>query len=140
MNPVLVDSGFLVALGIARDPRHESAKAFLAGYGGDLLVPAPVVSESCYFLSTASKVRMLDWLTGPKRKVLDLPVSAYPEVAAILVRYASLDPDFTDAAIVWLARETGCSSILTVDVRDFGVYRLKRNKRFELVKWSAFDT
>ena len=135
MKTVLVDSGFLVALGIARDPRHQSAKTFLSGYGGTLLVPAPVITESCFFLSTGNKVRMLDWLTAPKRKVLDLPVAAYPEVGVILARYAGLDPDFTDAAIVWLAKEAGCSAILTVDMRDFGIYRLKRNKRFELVKW-----
>lgn len=137
MKAVLVDSGFLVALGIARDPRHQSAKAFLSGYGGNLLVPAPVIAESCFFLSIENKARMLDWLTAPKRRVLDLPAAAYPEVGAILARYAGLDPDFTDAAIVWLAKETGCSAILTVDMRDFGVYRLKSNKRFELVKWFA---
>ena len=137
MKSVLVDSGFLVALGIARDPRHQSAKAFLTGYTGTLLVPAPVVSESCYFLSTANKVRLLDWLAAPQRKVLDVPTAAYPEVGAILARYAGLDPDFTDAAIVWLAGKIGCRAILTVDTRDFGVYRLNGNKRFELVKWFA---
>ena len=137
MKSVLVDSGFLVALAIARDPRHQPARAFLSGYRGDLLIPAPVVAETCYFLSTAGKVRMLDWLSAPRRSVLDLPAAAYPGVGAMLARYAALDPDFTDAAIVWLARETGCSAILTVDLRDFGVYRIKGNKRFEVVKWIA---
>ena len=135
MKQVLLDSGFVVALGIERDPRHESAKAFLGRYRGTLLVPAPVVIEACLFLSTQNKVRLLDWVTASSRKLLDLPARAYPEVGAILDRYAKLDPDFTDAAIVWLADETGCRSILTVDERDFGVYRLKRNKRFELVPW-----
>jgi predicted nucleic acid-binding protein len=72
----------------------------------------------------------------PPRKVLDLPVSAYPEVGKILGRYAEVDPDFTDAAIVWLAEKTGCRAILTVDVRDFSVFRLGKGKRFGLVKWS----
>ena len=73
----------------------------------------------------------------PPREVLDLPVSAYPEVGKILGRYAELDPDFTDAAIVWLAEKTGCRVILTVDVRDPRVFRLGKGKRFELVKWSG---
>jgi predicted nucleic acid-binding protein len=132
---VLADSGFLVALGIERDPRHRAARDFLDNYTGELHVPAPVVSESCYFLSTAGKVRLLDWLRKPPRKVLDLPVSAYPEVAEILARYAQLDPDFADAAIVWLAEKTGCRAILTVDVRDFSVFRPGKGRRFELVKW-----
>ena len=135
MRRVLADSGFLVALGIERDPRHRAARDFQDSYTGELLVPAPVVSESCYFLSTAGKVRLLDWLRKPRRKVLDLPVSAYPEVGEVLARYAGLDPDFTDAAIVWLAEKTGCRAILTVDVRDFSVFRVGKGKRFELVKW-----
>ena len=135
MKRVLVDSGFLIALGIERDPRHRAARAFLDSYVGELLVPAPVVTETCYFLSTAGKVRLLDWLRKIPRKVLDLPVYAYPEAGEILARYAELDPDFTDAAIVWFAEDTGCRAILTVDVRDFSTFRLAKGKRFELVKW-----
>lgn len=135
MKRVLVDSGFLVALGIERDPRHRAARDFLDNYVGELLVPAPVVTETCYFLSTAGKVRLLDWLRKLPRKVLDLPVYAYPEVGEILARYAELDPGFTDAAIVWHAEKTGCRAILTVDVRDFSTFRLAKGKRFELVKW-----
>ena len=135
MRRVLVDSGFLVALGIERDPRHRAALDFLDNYLGELLVPAPVVSETCYFLSTAGKVRLLDWLRKLPRRVLDLPVYAYPKVSETLARYAGLKPDFTDAAIVWLAEDTGCRTILTVDLRDFSVFRLGKGKRFDLVKW-----
>lgn len=139
MSRVLVDTGFLVALGIARDRRHRAACDFLDDYAGEWLVPAPVVVETCYFLSTTGKVRLLDWLRGPRCKVLDLPAVAYGDVGAILARYTALDPDFTDAALVWFAQETECRAILTVDVRDFGVFRVGKGtgkgKRFELVKW-----
>jgi uncharacterized protein len=135
MRRVLADSGFLVALGIERDPRHRAARDFLEQYAGELLVPGPVVTESCYFLSAVGKVRLLQWLSKPPRQVLELPAQAYCEVGEILARYADLDPDFTDAAVVWLAQSTGCRTILTVDVRDFSVFRLKKGKRFELVKW-----
>jgi uncharacterized protein len=137
LKRVLVDSGFLVALGIERDPRHRAARDFLDSYAGLLLIPAPVVTETCYFLSATGKVRLLDWVRRPPRQVLDLPANAYPQVAEILARYADLDPDFTDAAIVWLAERTGCRAILTVDVRDFSAFRLKKGRRFELVKWFA---
>ena len=139
MNRALVDTGFLVALGIARDTRHRAASDFLEAYSGELLVPAPVVSETCYFLSTIGKVRLLDWLSGPQCKVLDLPAVAYRDVGDILSRYTALDPDFTDATLVWFAQETDCRAILTVDVRDFSVFRVakgkRKGKRFELVKW-----
>lgn len=135
MQRVLADSGFLVALGIRRDPRHAAAKSFLAAYKGEIIVPAPVVVESSYFLSTSAKVALLDWLGNAPAKVTELPAHAYAEIGAILARYAALQPDFTDAAIVWLADKTACRAILTVDTRDFEVYRLKGGKRFEIVSW-----
>ena len=136
MKSAIVDSGFLVALGIASDPRHCSAKAFVARYRGTLLVPAPVIVESSYFLSTAGKVSLLDWL-AVRCKILDVPVGAYPEIGAILAKYSTLDPDFTDAAIVWLATEHDCSAVLTADDRDFETFRIRANKRFVLVDWQS---
>lgn len=135
MPAVIADSGFLVALGIRRDPRHAAAKAFLAGYKGEIIVPAPVVVESCFFFSTAAKVSLLDWLGSGPARIVELPALAYAEIGAILARYADLDPDFTDGAIVWLADKLGCRGVLTVDTRDFGVYRLKGGTRFEVVRW-----
>ncbi len=135
MSAVLADSGFLVALGIRRDPRHDAAKSFLAGYKGEIIVPAPVIVETCYFLSIAGKMRLLDWISKGGAKVAELPSAAYADIGAIIGRYADLEPDFTDAAIVWLAEKTACRSVLTVDTRDFGIYRLKSGKRFEVVKW-----
>jgi predicted nucleic acid-binding protein len=135
LKPVLVDSGFLVALGIQSDPRHRFARAFLGSYRGQLMVPEPVVVETCFFLSPAGKVRLLDWVRRPPCTVHPVPSHAYADIAAILVRYGDLDPDFTDAAILWLADKIHCRSILTVDVRDFSAFRLAKGRRFELVKW-----
>ncbi len=135
MAAVIADSGFLVALGIRRDPRHEAAKSFLSGYKGEIIVPSPVVVESCFFFSTAARISLLDWLGKGPAKVAELPPQAYAEIGAILMRYASLDLDFADAAIVWLADKIKCRGVLTVDMRDFGVYRLKGGKKFEIVKW-----
>jgi len=135
MRKVLADSGYLVALGIRRDPRHQTAKAFLAADKGEIVVPSPVVVESCYFLSTAANIRLLDWLAKGEGKVVELPSDAYAGIGAIIARYAGLEPDFVDGAIVWLADQIDCHAILTVDTRDFGIYRLKGGKRFEVVRW-----
>jgi predicted nucleic acid-binding protein len=135
MKSTWVDSGFLVALGIESDPRHRAARAFLDSHAGKLLVPEPVIVETCFFLSTAGKVRLLDWVRKAPRTIHGVPAQAYPDLGAILTRYADLDLDFTDAAIVWLAGRSDCHSILTVDVRDFSAVRLPKGKRFDLVKW-----
>lgn len=135
MRSAIADSGFLVALGIARDPRHEAAKTFLKNYKGEVVVPGPVIVESSCFLTTAAKIRLIDWVAKTNTRIVELNQDAYREIGQILGRYSQLDPDFTDAAVVWIADKIGCRAILTVDKRDFGIYRLKGGKRFEVINW-----
>jgi hypothetical protein len=50
-------------------------------------------------------------------------------------KYADRDIDFGDAALIGFAGVSGCPRILTVDERDFGICRVKGNKRFDIVGW-----
>jgi predicted nucleic acid-binding protein len=84
-----------------------------------------------------AKIKLLDLVQSERLKTLELPLAAYGDIAAIIGKYADRDIDFADAALVWLAEQSGCRAILTVDLRDFSVYRLKGGKRFEVVKWIA---
>jgi predicted nucleic acid-binding protein len=134
---LVVDTGFLVALYRRRDALHAQALEFLRGNRAPLVTAAPVVVESCYFLSTAAKVELLDWIAKGGLAVADVPVEAYSELARLLRRYATLDVDFTDVALAWLADLLGEHRILTVDERDFSAFRLKGKRRFELVRWQG---
>ena len=134
---LLVDTGFLVALGRRADPLHNAASVFFRRHGGPLLTVSPVVVETSFFLAARAKINLLDLVQSGRLKTLELPAGAYGDIAAIIGKYADRDIDFADAALVWLAERSGCRAILTVDLRDFGVYRLKGGKRFEVVKWFA---
>jgi predicted nucleic acid-binding protein len=83
------------------------------------------------------KLQPLDWINQPRHKVLDLPEVAYAEVGQILARYAALDPDFTDAAIVWLAQACDCRAILTVDVRGFAPRKALRFSALRVFAYMA---
>jgi uncharacterized protein len=41
--------------------------------------------------------------------------------------------DFADASLYWAAIETGVTTILTLDVRDFSRYRLPDGRGFEVI-------
>ncbi len=41
--------------------------------------------------------------------------------------------DYADATLVVLAEEIGADLVFTTDRRDFGVYRIKGRKRFQIV-------
>jgi len=132
---LLVDTGFLVALYHRNDAFHASALEFLRANRAPLATVSAVVVETCFFLERRAKLDLLDWIAKEGLLVAEVPVQAYPALAAVLEKYRQLDLDFTDAALVWLADLIGEREILTVDDRDFGVIRLKGKKRFELVSW-----
>lgn len=135
MERVLVDTGFLVALGRARDPLHGAAKAYLEGCTLQLATVSAVVVETCHFLRPDARRALLDWLANGGPAVVEVPPEAYPELSATMQRYKERDIDFADAALVWLAEQSGQRSILTVDDTDFRRFRLKGGARFELVEW-----
>lgn len=132
---LIVDTGFLVAFGREADPVHANAVSFLRNYPGRLLTVAAVIVEAGFFLSARSKQRLLDWIHAGGLGVIEVPVSAYPELSGIIGKYANRDIDFADAALVWLAEQSGLRRILTTDRTDFEVYRLKGSKRFQLIGW-----
>ena len=92
--------------------------------------------ETCFFLNAAAKIQFLDLAQSTRLKTLELPTVAYGEVGTTIRKYADRDIDLADAALIWLANRTGVRHVLTTDRGDFGVYRLKNGKRFDLVKWS----
>ena len=137
MTGALVDTGFLVALFSRRDPLRGAARDHLQAHTYPLATVAPVVVETSFFLDARGKADLLDSVLRGGFAVAELPLDAYREIKTIVLKYADRDIDFADAALIWFAGVTGCRSILTVDERDFGVYRLKGNKRFDVIKWQG---
>lgn len=135
MRRLIVDTGFLVALYIRADSLHPAAIAYLQRNRLPLQTVSPVVVETCFFLDAAGKVALLDWIAHGGLTVEDIPVSSYLDIATYIQKYADQDIDFADAALVWLANQTGEKQILTVDEGDFRIYRLKNGQAFELVPW-----
>ena len=135
MARLVVDTGFLVALYLRGDALHERAVEFLRETRLPLITVSPVVVEACHFLNTNGKVALLSWIEKGGLHMAEVPPEAYPGLAAQLRKYADLDIDFADAALIRLAEMVGERQILTVDERDFAAFRLKGRKRFELVRW-----
>ena len=135
MSAVLVDTGFLVALFRPSDRLRTAAREFLRDNVHQLATVSAVIVETCFFLDPEGKSRLLEWIDRGALSVADLPVSAYADIRGLILRYADRDIDFADAAMVWFADNSGCRTILTVDRRDFGIYRLAKGRRFELLNW-----
>lgn len=135
MTGAIVDTGFLIPLFRPAEQLRASAREFLRHNGRPLLTVTPVIVETCFFLAPNGKARLLEWIERGAVAVVEVPVSAYADIRALILKYADHNIDFADAAIVWLAEKTGCRVVLTVDVRHFSTFRLAKGKRFELAKW-----
>jgi predicted nucleic acid-binding protein len=82
-----------------------------------------------------AKIALLNWIIRGGINVVDVPTTAYGEIAEYIEKYTGRDIDFTDAALIWLANEYQQPQILTVDKTDFSVFRLKENRWFDLLEW-----
>ena len=129
---VLLDTGPLVALYARDDARHAVVARWIDGFQGELHTVESVLTEAAYFLPVRGRAIIAD-LAARGRLHLHRPdASACSRMSALLHKYADLDPDWADVALVWLAEATGITRIATLDVADFRVYRIHGRKRFEL--------
>ncbi|MEO7393152.1 MAG: type II toxin-antitoxin system VapC family toxin [Ramlibacter sp.] len=129
---ILLDTGVLVALLHSDDGRHEAATRWLAGCKEKLHTVEPVLCETAFFLPARQRAAVAELATKGTIEVHRPDVPAYKRVAAILGKYADLDPDWADAMLVWLAEESGIHAIATFDVRDFSTYRIHGRSKFLL--------
>jgi hypothetical protein len=121
---VLVDTGPIVAYLHRGDAWHQRAKGFFRRWRGELLTTWPVITEAVY-LSESHRARLaiLQWI---QRNLQVVPQDA-ADAASIerqLRKYADLAPDLADLSLVVLAERSGVHDIVTVDARDFAVFRL----------------
>jgi len=129
---VLLDTGALVALYARDDSKHAGVVSWMAAFQGGLHTVEAVLTEAAYFVPVRTRAAIAD-LAASGRLTLHHPDAAgCSRIAFLLRKYADIDPDWADLALVWLAEMTGIARIATLDVADFSVYRIHGRKRFEL--------
>ena len=134
---VIVDAGPLIGWFDAGDAYHELVKGFFDQYSGELLSTWPVLGEVCHLLPEHMVAGFLRWVGRGGVTVVDVPVSALPGLADRIDKYADLPMDLADSSLIWLAESLGVLDVLTIDRRDFGIYRTVRGQALRNV---LFDT
>ena len=134
MNPVLVDTGPLVAILSPNDQYHDVCVQALRTMPAPLLTCWPVLTETAWLLKFDPRaVEKLLRSAGTLYRTLPLDDEASAEIAAILKQYRKLRPQLADAALVHLARRKRIETVFTLDQRDFRVYRPRPNLAFNIV-------
>ena len=127
-NPrrVLIDTGPLVAWVTAGESHHLAVRRLLDDFDGQLLSTWPVVTETCHLIAEHQVATFLRWAGSGGLTIVVIPPGATLALADRIEQYADLPMDLADASLIWLADTLGVLDIITLDRRDFGVYRTER--------------
>ena len=123
----ICDTGPLLAYLNRNDPYHEWAAAVMKQVRAPMLVCEPVLTELVYFLrEDGLSVDPVFQLLEREAVRLAFNVSSnWPRLRILMSRYRQMD--LADASVVVMTELHARSQVLTVDHKDFNVYR--RNDR-----------
>ena len=121
----IADTGFLVAFANRNDRHHEWAVRVAETVAEPLLTCEAVLAEAAFHLESVPLVLAMlrDGLVTLAFDCRD----HLPQLAQLADRYASRKPDLADLCLVRMSELFPRHSVITVDRKDFRVYR--RNKR-----------
>lgn len=135
MRAVLVDAGPLVALLDRSDDRHEEVTEALKKIHDPLVSVWPAIVEAMYLLSFSWRAQKALWelIETDTVSLLQLDEADIGPMKSLMEKYRDLPMDMADAALVRIAEREGIRRVLTLDHRDFSVYRLARKGSFTLL-------
>lgn len=134
-STLLADAGPLVAILNRSDAAHADCVRVLRRTTSALSTTWPVVTEATYLLGFSFDAQdgVLEMIERAELRVLPLEAGDVPSIRVLMRKYRDLPMDLADASLVHVAAREGIDRIFTLDRRDFGVYRLRRGKRFTIV-------
>lgn len=137
---IMADTGFWLALANRKDQYHPLAISKLNQLKEPLITTHPVITETCYLLlnklgNYAQCNFMEMWYSGAFQ-VFELKQFHAERVKELMEKYANLPMDLADASLIILSENLGHGRILTVDQRDFAIYRWKNKYSFNNILFS----
>lgn len=129
MTALLCDSGPLIATFNARDVNHERCVRLLAEWRGRLLIPEPVLGETCNFLRNnvrngpSLEVRFLDAvIRGTDAfEIIDPTLEDRARAAELSAQLVSGPLGYVDAMVLALAERLHEPAIASVDFKFLGM-------------------
>jgi hypothetical protein len=131
----LIDTGPLVALLDGDDQHHEACLRVFRGLRVPPVTTWPVLTEASYLLAGVPEgaAALLELVRCGAVQVARLEAADVPRLRQLLLRYADLPADLADCSPLRVAERDGHATILTLDRRDFAIYRLQGRRALTVV-------
>lgn len=132
---LLLDTGALVSLLDRTQRHHQAFTAFFESWSGTVLSSEAVLTEATHLLGGIQGGRRacLDFFLAGGAVLVPAAPPSLRRARELIEQYASLPMDYADATLVVLAEEIDTDLVFTTDRRDFGVYRIRGRRRFQIV-------
>ncbi len=137
-DPIVVDTGVLLAAADADDAWHDQARVVLEGRPAEQLVlPAPVAAEAAWMIASrlgpAVEAAFVASIAAGGFNLAELVTADWARCAALIDQYADLDLGLVDASVVAVAERLGITTIASIDRRDLLVVRPAHVDAFTLL-------
>ena len=130
------DTGFVVALLNQSDTKHSDVIAIYQKYQ-QILLPQTVLAEVAYLVGRSAGVStvaaFLKGLSASRFHLIPLSETDVIRVSEILEEYKDSRIDFVDATVMAIAERLKITLILTLDQRDFRLFRPKHCQSLEIL-------
>ncbi|WP_312882961.1 type II toxin-antitoxin system VapC family toxin [Streptosporangium album] len=127
MKKLLCDSGPLIATSDRRDTHHSRCVQMLGSWPGSLVIPEPVLGETCNFLRNNIRrgafleATLLEQLTAGDYEIVN-PTQADRRRATELVRHMVAAPlGYVDATVIAMAERLHITDVATTDLKFVGM-------------------
>ncbi|MGK7888824.1 MAG: type II toxin-antitoxin system VapC family toxin [Leptolyngbyaceae cyanobacterium] len=126
MERVIADTSFVVTLTNQSDINHDRVTAIYANYS-QILLPQLALVEIAYLLGRNAgilcTIRFLQQLPRSRFILISATDDDLQRVASVLHQYMDSKLDFVDATVMAIAERLKVQTVLTLDRRDFQMFR-----------------
>lgn len=123
----ILDTGPWVALIDKNEDMHDTCVSWFKNYSGQLFSSEAVLTEVLYLLNFSIKAQSaaIDFVLKSVVELIPSDNESLKTARNLMQKYSDLPMDYADATIICLAMDTGINNIVTLDYKDFSIYRIK---------------
>jgi predicted nucleic acid-binding protein len=132
---LLLDTGALVSLIDRRQRTHRACVQALSSWRGIAVSTEAVLTEASHLLRhvRGGPSACISTFIDGAATLLPLTAAMLRRTRALIDRYEDLPMDLADATLVALAEELDTATVMTLDRRDFSIYRIRDRKAFRII-------
>ncbi|MBA3035266.1 MAG: PIN domain-containing protein [Desulfobacterium sp.] len=125
----ILDTGPWVALIDKTESMHDNCVRWFKNFTGSLYSTEAVLTEVLYLLNFSIKAQnaAIDFVVESVVELIPSGTESLKKAKSLMQKYSDLPMDYADATIVCLAMDMGIQNIVTLDHKDFSIYRINNN-------------